>query len=150
MTIREMTFEDIDAVEAIEQDVFGSSSEAWSATGFLTYLMREDTLFLVAEEDGVIGYAALLMVPYEADLITVCVRRDARRQGTARALLAELFRRAPEFGVTTIHLEVRAGNEAAIRLYEKEGFAKTGLRKDYYIDPREDALTMTRTEDKKC
>ena len=47
-------------------------------------------------------------------------------------------------GVTTIHLEVRTGNETAIRLYERMGFVGDGIRKAYYSDPVEDALLMTR------
>lgn len=46
--------------------------------------------------------------------------------------------------VTTIHLEVRVGNETAIRLYERMGFTGDGIRKAYYSDPVEDALLMTR------
>ena len=48
-------------------------------------------------------------------------------------------------GITMIHLEVRAGNETAIRLYERQGFVRDGLRKGYYTDPTEDAVLMTRT-----
>ena len=63
--------------------------------------------------------------------------------------MEELIRRAPEHGVTTIHLEVRESNPQAAALYEKEGFVRTGIRRDYYTNPRENAVTMTRTEVKK-
>ena len=59
------------------------------------------------------------------------------------ALLKNL-RLAEQQGVTTIHLEVRTGNGTAIRLYERMGFTKDGIRKKYYTDPVEDALLMTR------
>ena len=50
-----------------------------------------------------------------------------------------------ELPENVIHLEVRAGNETAIRLYERQGFVRDGLRKGYYTDPTEDAVLMTRT-----
>ena len=60
--------------------------------------------------------------------------------------MESMIRLAEERGITMIHLEVRAGNETAIRLYERQGFVRDGLRKGYYIDPTEDAVLMTRTE----
>ena len=53
-----------------------------------------------------------------------------------------LLRFAGELGLNTLYLEVRAGNAVAIRLYERLGFEKNGLRKDYYSDPSEDAVLM--------
>lgn len=154
--IREMTFDDLDEVSAIENLNFGS--EAWSSTGFLTYLLRDDTLFLVAERiqtaevksgsseenvSSILGYTGLLMAPYEADLITICVRESARRQGVAAALLDQVVKRSLKFGVTMLHLEVRTRNTAALAFYNKSGFVQTGLRKEYYVDPKDDAVTMT-------
>ena len=142
--IREMTFDDLDEVADIESRNFGS--EAWTSVGFLTYLMRNDTLFLISEtvnDHRITGYAGLLMVPYEADLINVCVKEEARRRGIASALMDQIKIRSGNVGVTTIHLEVRSKNTGAIALYKKQGFVRTGLRKDYYIGPKDDAITMT-------
>ena len=57
--------------------------------------------------------------------------------------MQSLIRLAGERGITTIHLEVRTGNSGAIRLYERSGFTRDGIRKGYYSDPVEDALLMT-------
>ena len=65
----------------------------------------------------------------------MAVRRDRQKEGIGAFLMQSLIRLAAEREVTTIHLEVRVGNETAIRLYE---------RKAYYSDPVEDALLMTR------
>ena len=59
-----------------------------------------------------------------------------------------LIRLAEQQGITTIHLEVRVGNRTAIRLYERIGFTRDGIRKKYYTDPVEDALLMTRQAQK--
>lgn len=143
MQIRKMMIDDIEGVEEIEQSSFGD--EAWSATGFLTYLIRDDTLFLVAAEgEDVVGYAGLLMAPEEGDILNIAVHQDRRHQGIGKALLEEMAKEAPEYGVTVLHLEVRKSNEHAIALYKQEGFVQNGIRKDYYTRPLEDAITMTR------
>ena len=87
----------------------------------------------------------LLTVLDEGDVTNVAVRRDRQREGIGNFLMESMIRLAEERGITMIHLEVRAGNEAAIRLYERQGFVRDGLRKGYYTDPTEDAVLMTRT-----
>ena len=184
--IREMAFDDISPIAEMEKDNF-SAPEVWSGTDFLTHLLREDALYLVAEtqesaarrtretgaeggqnapekpgsSDGarvapeepfaadeewedpdILGYAGVLMVPDECDITKISVRGDQRRQGIGRALLEELQRRLPAFGVRKIFLEVRKSNTAAVRLYESCGFAAVGERKKYYAEPVEDAIVM--------
>ena len=141
MQIREMTFDDISPVAEIERQY---SLTPWDETGLLTYLLRDDTLFLVAEEDEeVIGYAGLLMVPYEADITNITVVEEKRNRGVGRALLTELFEKGREHGVTVIHLEVRESAAPARSLYRSMGFLGDGIRKRYYTEPVEDAVTMT-------
>ncbi len=146
MKIREMTFDDIAAVAEIERD---NSLTPWDETGLFTYLIRDDTLFLVAESEApqqeILGYAGLLMVPYEADITNITVKESARRRGIGESLLKELFSLSGQHGVSVIHLEVRASAEAAKQLYQKLGFKKDGIRKNYYTGPAEDAVTMTLT-----
>ena len=118
----------------------------WTKEGFLTFLMKENAMFLVVEEKGrILGYCGLLTVLDEGDVTNVAVRRDRQREGIGNFLMESMFRLAEERGITMIHLEVRAGNETAIRLYERQGFVRDGLRKAYYTDPTEDAVLMTRT-----
>ena len=81
----------------------------------------------------------------EGDVTNVAVRRDRQREGIGNFLMESMIRLAEERGITMIHLEVRVGNETAIRLYERQGFVRDGLRKAYYTDPTEDAVLMTRT-----
>ena len=108
--------------------------------------MKENGMFLVVEEKGRIqGYCGLLTVLDEGDVTNVAVRRDRQREGIGNFLMESMIRLAEERGITMIHLEVRAGNETAIRLYERQGVVRDGLRKGYYTDPTEDAVLMTRT-----
>lgn len=113
--------------------------------GLFTYLTREDAMFLVVEDKGeILAYCGVLMVLDEGDITNVAVRSDRQREGIGRFLMESLIRLTEERGVTTIHLEVRVGNETAVRLYERMGFTRDGIRKNYYSDPTEDALLMTR------
>lgn len=142
MTIREMTFEDLDQVMIIERENF---SVPWTEEGFFTYLLRMDALFLVAEEaDQVLGYCGVIMAADEGDITNVSVRKDCQGRGIGSALVTELIQRTGQAGINTLFLEVRAGNRTARSLYEKMGFEHMGIRKDYYTNPTEDAVTMSR------
>ncbi|MCR5293794.1 MAG: ribosomal protein S18-alanine N-acetyltransferase [Lachnospiraceae bacterium] len=157
MTIREMNFDDIAEIAEMERLY---SKTPWDANGLLSYLLRNDTLFLAADEldevpeegeapEGyydtphLLGYAGLLMVPYESDILMITVRPSARRQGIASRLIREMKSRVLLRGVTVIHLEVREGNIPARNLYRKLGFTEDGIRKNYYTEPIENAVLMT-------
>ena len=142
MILREMLIDDLEQVMEIERELF---HVPWIREGFFTFLTREDAMFLVVEEkEQILGYCGLLMVLDEGDITNVAVRRDRQKEGIGNFLMESLIRLAAERGVTTIHLEVRVGNDRAIRLYERNGFTRDGIRKGYYSDPIEDALLMTR------
>lgn len=109
-------------------------------------LFNPQASFLVAEgENGqVLGYAGLQVVLDEGYIANIAVAPQWRRQGLAGELL-EVYCRFAQAHLAFLTLEVRASNEAAIALYVKHGFAQAGFRKNYYQDPKEDALIMTRT-----
>ena len=88
----------------------------------------------------VVGYAAVLCAADEGNLVSIGVEEDFREMGIATELLDILYEQALERGVTSINLEVRESNEAAISLYEKEGFERVGKRPDFYRNPSEDAV----------
>lgn len=142
MTVREMTLDDLDQVMVIEKENF---SVPWTEEGFFTYLLRMDALFLAAEENGeILGYCGVIMAADEGDITNVSVRKNRQGQGIGKALVEELIRRTQEIGICALFLEVRAGNRPAISLYQKMGFESMGVRKGYYTNPTEDAITMSR------
>lgn len=149
--IREMIVDDIEAAAALLARY--SSETPWTGADLLTYYMRDDALFLVIEEKSgradvsepaVIGFAGLLLSPPEADILDITIAEGFRNMGFGRRLLEELLEDGEERGVSIFHLEVRVGNAPARHLYEKLGFREAGLRKNYYTDPTEDAVTMNR------
>lgn len=104
-----------------------------------------DSIVAVGEPGGdVLGYAVCWTVEEESHLLNIAVRPNARGQGIGRALLEECIRRGARARSRNIFLEVRAGNESALRLYGREGFRFVGIRRGYYTDTGEDALVMAR------
>lgn len=117
----------------------------WSEATFRGLLRRQSAALLVGEEGGeLIGYAVLWFAAGEAELGDLAVHPDARGRGLGRWLLHGALAEAARQGAAEVYLEVRESNAAARRLYERAGFATTGLRPDYYTEPPEDAILMRR------
>ncbi|HEY3491094.1 MAG TPA: ribosomal protein S18-alanine N-acetyltransferase [Candidatus Deferrimicrobiaceae bacterium] len=142
--VRDMAEEDLDAVMAIERECFPTP---WSRGMFSEELGREYSdamVALPAEGGGVAGYAVCWTIAGESHLLNIAVAPAYRGRSVACRLLAECIRRGARGGADRIHLEVRAGNDDAIRLYRGHGFEFMGMRKGYYTDTGEDAILLSR------
>lgn len=74
--------------------------------------------------------------------MNIVVKKNKRNLGIGSQLLEEILQLAQKLNVKTITLEVNEKNEPAIKLYQKYGFEKIGLRKKYYNN-QDDAIIMT-------
>ena len=137
-----MTAAHLPQVAALEKLCF--PADPWSEALFRAALDDPRAAILLAEgESGeLLGYAVLFTVLDEGNLDNIAVAPEHRRQGVADALLGGIVGFGREH-LSTLTLEVRASNAPAIALYEKYGFAAVGRRKNYYTDPKEDAILMT-------
>lgn len=143
IAIRPAAESDLPALAALESACF---AHPWSEKSLAETLGNGRALFLAAEDAGeTVGYLGMEYVLDEGGITNVAVFPVHRRQGIADALIKELLRRAKALGLATVTLEVRAGNAAAIALYQKNGFVPVGRRKNYYTSPTEDAILMTVT-----
>lgn len=130
----------IPAILEIEKVANGAP---WSEQSFLNELVNPQSIFLVGLNSGeVVGYGGVWMCVDEAHVTNVAVAEDHRRKGIGRAIVTELLARAVERGATCSTLEVRAGNTAAIEMYQAFGFTSVATRKRYYPDNHEDAIVM--------
>ena len=141
MIIEKMTERHVAQVAELEKICFGSA--AWSEKSVASELTNSLALWLVAVEgDRVAGYVGSQTVCDETDMMNVAVHPEFRRQGIGEKLVEQLVTELKGIGSHALMLEVRASNGPAIGLYEKMGFQQVGLRKNYYRDPKEDALIL--------
>ena len=145
ITLREMRWWDIEPVMQLERVLF--VDDAWTDTMFWSELAEQESRhYVVADVDGgIVGYAGLCAYPSgDAYVQTIGVAPDQRRAGIGTALLADLLDAAKRAGSTHVDLEVRDGNDDAIRLYERNGFRRIGVRRGYYQPSGADAVVMRR------
>jgi ribosomal-protein-alanine N-acetyltransferase len=138
--IREMTAADVPQVAALEKECF---QDPWSEKSIAEELDHEYSLWLVAvENDQVLGYVGSQTAMWETDMMNIAVAPSRRREGLGNILVTELIRELRNWGSNSLALEVRVSNEPARALYESLGFHQVGLRKNYYRNPKEDALIL--------
>jgi len=140
MIIREATEEDLPQVLLIEQESF---TPPWTYESFIYELLLESSFFRVAViDDNVVGFYIIRRLIDEAEIINLAVSKSFRRSGIADELMQSIMDFASNNMIKTIFLEVRKSNYPAIALYRKYNFTPLGIRKDYYTEPIEDAITM--------
>lgn len=133
--------EQIDGIAAIEAECF---SDPWSRETIAGQLSGPNHVFLTAvDENAVVGYVGLMYVLDEGYISNVAVTQSYRRRSIADRLITELVDRAKPLGLSFLTLEVRQSNAPAKALYAKHGFLPVGIRKNYYVKPKEDAVLMT-------
>ena len=137
--IEPMQLADLPAVCALET---AAGMSTFSVAAFAEKLQQATSILLLARAPQVIAMFSGWVIVDELEIDNLVVATSHQRQGIGAALLTEALRQAVARGAQSAVLEVRASNLAAIRLYESFGFAAAGLRRDYYRDPKEDALTM--------
>ena len=140
MKIETMNASHVAQIAELEKLCF---SDPWSANSIASELDNKLAFWLVATEgDRVAGYIGSQTVMDETDMMNVAVHPDFRRKGIAEALVNDLVENLKKRGSHCLTLEVRTSNTPAITLYEKLGFSEIGRRKNYYRNPREDALIL--------
>lgn len=142
ITITQMKREHLDSLVELEKICF---SQPWSYKSLEEELTNDTAHFYVAlKDDEVVGYIGLYIVCESCFITNVAVFPQYRNQGIATALIRRAFLTATSRGTDFISLEVRKSNTKAISLYETLQFEEMGIRKNYYRNPPEDALIMTR------
>jgi len=144
-SIRAMRKNDISSIIEIENTVI---PDAWNANKFLQSINNKQYINLVyVDKNIVLAYLVAVSILNRYEILKIAVARKFQQQKIASKLLQNLFWQAKKNNIAAVDLEVREHNLAAINLYEKLGFKKVGVRKNYYFisDGYENALTYTLT-----
>ncbi len=103
-----------------------------------------DTVTLVARDRGnLVGFAVMRFGDERAHLILLAIEPAHQRRGVARRMIEWLVDSARVAGMTSVHVELRAGNAAAFAFYRSLGFVET-FRVPGYYRGRETAVRMLR------
>lgn len=139
--IEKMVEKHLSQIAELEKTCF---STPWSENALREEISNEHARFFVALCEGqVAGYIGAHNIVGEVYITNVAVFPQFRRQGIAEALIKNLVDISQAEKAEFITLEVRKSNMGAINLYTKMGFKEVGSRKNFYENPREDALLMT-------
>lgn len=140
LTIRTMQESDLPSVVKIERLSF---STPWSETLFFNEIYKQRSIPKVAViGDRIAGYICANQVADEGHILNLAVHPDFRGRGIANTLVENILEELKENACRFLYLEVRASNNAARELYEGFGFSVVGTRKEYYGEPKEDAVIM--------
>lgn len=138
---RIMELRDVDAVWEIEKLSFKTP---WSKESFIEEIKAKDRARYVVAElgDTVVGYGGMWLIIDEAHITNIAVHPDYRKQKIGKRIVEKMIAVASSEGITSLTLEVRVSNTAAIKLYKDLDFQEVAIRKGYYADTNEDALIM--------
>ena len=134
--------EGIDAVLQVEQRAY---AHPWNRTNFSDALQSGYQAQMLLADDVLLGYFVAMEGVEEVHLLNITVAPEFRSQGWSRVMLDALTLWARGRAAQWVWLEVRVGNSRAIHVYEVQGYARVGVRKDYYPaghGKREDAVVM--------
>jgi len=137
-----MTKEDSFELSLLDKLCF---SVPWSQNSFEEEADNHLATYYVAKvDDRIVGYGGVWKVAGEGQITNIAVHPDFRKKKIASAILKRIIDECTD--TFRIILEVRESNVPAICLYEKYGFKKAGIRKNFYHSPDENGITMIRGE----
>ena len=128
--IAQMTINDFESIKDI---LISDFDDFWNLDIMKEELQSENSHYFVARIDNkIVGFAGIKVILDEADVMNIVTRKDSRKHGVGSSLLNAIIIYATNSGIEKLTLEVNEQNTTAIHLYEKFGFNKIALRKNYY------------------
>lgn len=140
--LQEMEEKDSVQIAELEKEIF---KDAWTQIGIEETWREPHSFIIVAKEEGeVVGYCIVYCVLDEAEIAKIAVQQTKRHEGVGSRLLEETERICLERNIARILLEVRESNVTARKFYTKQKFVADGIRKNFYENPMENAILMSK------
>ena len=142
LEIRIAKEQEIEEIARLEQEIF---PDPWSLNALRDTWNQKQAQILGAWLDGqMAGYVIVYFAADESEIARIAVDEKFRRQGVAGALLDGMERVLAGKGIVRLMLDERKSNAAALRFYLSRGLKEDGVRKNFYTNPIEDAILMSR------
>lgn len=130
-------------LQALKNTLITDFDDFWSYSILEKELSNTNTTYIVAKQDNkILGFAGILTILDEANIMNIVTRKDKRNLGIGSPLLSELINISKKLNMNSITLEVNENNIPAIKLYQKYNFQTVGIRKKYYNNI-DSAILMT-------
>ena len=131
VSVRPMRWPDIEPVHRLETELF--TVDPWSIEQFWSELAQPTRSYVVAVDgDRIVGYAGAFLLAPDSDVQTIAVSPLDQGRGIGATMLRSIIDAASAAGCRQMLLEVRSDNPSAIAMYERFGFERISLRRDYY------------------
>ena len=123
----------IDATALAELEQMQPLAAGWGKEGFCSEIMQNCSIIWCAEEQGkIVGFLALRAAADSAEILNIAVRPEQCRKGIGKRLMTQALSTLKQQTVRQVTLEVAQNNLPACALYEKMGFCRLNVRKDFY------------------
>lgn len=138
--IEKMTLTDLDKIKNILTTDF---DDFWNYNILKDELEAKNSHYVVAMlNNEIIGFAGIKIIIDEADIMNIVTKKAYQNQGIGTLLLEKLIYISQSLNLHSLSLEVNEENKTALHLYEKLGFEKIGIRKNYYKNKNGIIMTL--------
>ncbi len=141
--IRQTTVADVTKIFEIQAEV---GLSYWSIDDYIFEVTNYEAIFLVAElEQNVIGFILIRLITTLniCEILNFGVCQSQQKNGIGKQLLQESVKYLKLININKVELEVREKNTQAINFYLKNNFIPDGVRKNFYLNPNDNAILMS-------
>ncbi|MEN8153182.1 MAG: ribosomal protein S18-alanine N-acetyltransferase [Acidobacteriota bacterium] len=140
--IKKATPQDLSEIHLIEKESFSNPWKISFFSGELSNVFSNTFIYREKDEEQAIGFIIFRKIADTIEIIKIAVKKNYRDMGIGSFLMNFILSGPYSDEILSFFLEVRTSNDEAIRFYKKFGFNITGIRKNYYSNPTEDALIL--------